>query len=131
MREKEQIEKLKRKRRSSKLDDELEEVIVKKEKLESGENIKGKGAPCVTKGLIYLNGKVQIINSDLSRNMNDAQPELEIVNSTKAKRTTSTSFKQVNHTEKWTDQETSKFYRVIIYCLASSDAFQGTCSFWN
>ena len=94
------------------MEKELGEIIVKKEKLESGENVKVKEESLMVPEIVFIDGKIQVVKPDLSRNDEKIHTELEIVNSSKAKMTTSTSFKPVNHTEKWTEQETNKFYRV-------------------
>jgi len=54
---------------------------------------------------------VQIDNSHIQK-QDIEKPRLEIVLE-KKKITTSNSFKNINHSEKWTEEETKKFYRAI------------------
>jgi len=61
--------------------------------------------------IIIKDGKVQIDNSHI-QNQDIEKPCLEIVLE-KKKITTSNSFKNINHSEKWTEEETKKFYRAI------------------
>jgi len=60
--------------------------------------------------LIIKDGKVQLDNSYLSHT-EPQKPLVEVVMD-KKKITTSNSFKNINHSEKWTEEETRKFYRV-------------------
>ncbi len=90
--------------------EEEEEVIMKKEKLSNG-GIKEVIVQAPEQNMLVIkDGKVQL--AAVNDNAIMKKKDLEIVQQTKKKVTTSTSFKQVNHTEKWTEKETEKFYRV-------------------
>lgn len=58
--------------------------------------------------LVCKNGKVQLdaVEDDIT------EKEIEVVRDYK-KLTTSNSFKNINHSEKWTEDETEKFYRAL------------------
>lgn len=96
------------------------ETISKKEKLNNGADkrniISGEEISGVPE-LVIKDGKVQMVMPNMTSVGGIVNRELEIVQPSKKKVTTSTSFKQINHTEKWTEKETQKFYRVIIFYL--------------
>jgi len=105
-----------KRRRKNKDDNDSEEVITKKEKLSNGKYkeviVPTEQKPAVPE-LIIKDGKVQVANVNDINGGRLVKKELEIVQLTKKKVTTSTSFKNVNHTEKWTEKETEKFYRAL------------------
>jgi len=91
-----------------------EEMLVKKEKLNNEESFKIEQAvedKILTPKIILKDGKVQIDNSPIF-NQEIVKPLLQVVLE-KKKITTSNSFKNINHSEKWTEVETKKFYRAI------------------
>jgi hypothetical protein len=93
---------------------ESEEKISKKEKLNCGDALtlarKADHTVTVPK-LILKNGKTLIDTSYDVACENDLKP-LEIVLE-KKKLTTSNSFRNINHSEKWTEEETTRFYRAL------------------
>jgi hypothetical protein len=92
------------------------EVIVKKEKHDDGGYMKvlvsSDERPRVPE-IVLKDGRVQIALPCSEDNERENRRELEIVKPEKKKVTTSTSFKKINHTEKWTEKETEKFYRAL------------------
>jgi hypothetical protein len=102
------------KRKTEKNEIPIEEKIVKKEKLNNSEPLKIDQFledKILAPKIIIKDGKVQIDNSSIL-NQEIEPPRLEIVLE-KKKITTSNSFKNINHSEKWTEEETKKFYRAI------------------
>ena len=64
--------------------------------------------------IILVNGKSQLLDCNVNKNLKE--PELIIE---KVRITTSNSYKNNNnHTNKWSEQETLKFYRVNLYMIA-------------
>jgi len=61
--------------------------------------------------IVFKDGKAQLDDSFLSRPEQEI-PSLEVVVD-KKRLTTSNSFKNINHSEKWTEEETRKFYRAL------------------
>jgi len=111
---KEKLNKSENKRKLDRADAESEEVISKKEKLNNETSL---SIPQLTEEkilapkLIIKDGKVQLDNSYLSHT-EPQKPLVEVVMD-KKKITTSNSFKNINHSEKWTEEETRKFYRAL------------------
>lgn len=62
--------------------------------------------------LIMKDGKVQLSMPQLVQERSQQIP-LEVVKFNRKKVTTSSSFRNTIHTEKWTPKETKKFYRVL------------------
>jgi len=60
--------------------------------------------------IILVDGKPILDNSAMEKHQKMKKEEVVIA---KAKLTTSNSFKNYNHTDKWTEQETRKFYRAL------------------
>jgi len=60
--------------------------------------------------IILVDGKPVLDNSAMEKHQKMKKEEVVIA---KAKLTTSNSFKNYNHTDKWTEQETRKFYRAL------------------
>jgi len=89
-----------------------EEKIVKKEKIGDSSPVirtPSKQENCEVPRLLIKDGKVQVDDSML---MVESTEPLEVVVE-KKKLTTSNSFKAINHSEKWTEKETRKFYRAL------------------
>jgi len=109
----------KKRRKQGNAEEDLGEKTIKKEKLENQVSNKvivpGKELPTVPE-LVFVNGKVQVAVNNSQQIEHGETKKLEIVNPGKKKVTTSNSFKKSVHTEKWTEKETIKFYRVK-FCL--------------
>lgn len=111
---KEKLNKSENKRKLDREDIESEEVIAKKEKLNNDNSLT---IPQLTEEkilapkIIFKDGKAQLDNSYLSKS-EPQKPLIEVVVD-KKKITTSNSFKNINHSEKWTEEETRKFYRAL------------------
>jgi hypothetical protein len=107
---------IKKKKRAGCLEKDMEEVIMKKEKHNDG-GCRGLLVPMderpMVPELVLKDGKVQLSMPSAISEEREIRKELEIVKPGKKKVTTSTSFKKVNHTEKWTEKETEKFYRAL------------------
>jgi len=105
-------EKPKRRRRKANAAEDIEETITKKEKLENGMDKRiavSMEDVSPVPAIVIKDGKVQMV-MPAGESINK---QLEIVQPSKKKVTTSTSFKQINHTEKWSEKETQKFYRAL------------------
>ena len=102
----------KRRRKQINTKKDPEETIMKKEKLndQNYKEIVVKHEKSHVPEVIFKDGRVQVLGPIVEGSVKE---ELEIVQPKKKKITTSTSFKQMTHTEKWTEKETNKFYRVI------------------
>lgn len=83
----------------------IKERILNKEESNPNENMRSS-----EKSLKIVNGKLQIAYPEVSAIEND---KIITLGHSKPEKTTSMSFRQRNHTEKWTPDETKKFFRVI------------------
>lgn len=62
------------------------------------------------KSIKIVNGKIQIAYLDVRANEDN---KIITVGNNKPEKTTSMSFRQRNHTEKWTPEETKKFFKAL------------------
>jgi hypothetical protein len=96
----------------------LEENVDKREKLnnEQGHRLEEteakKAAKAPVPRIVIKDGEIVIDNGDDDIAGANNNNELQLV-SEKKKITTSNSFKNINHSEKWTEEETQKFYRAL------------------
>jgi len=91
-----------------------EEKINKKEKLNSTDSLllpKIVEENFLVPKIVFKDGKAQLDDSHLS--IPELEKQLVEVVVDKKKLTTSNSFKNINHSEKWTEEETKKFYRAL------------------
>jgi uncharacterized protein (DUF2132 family) len=92
----------------------VEEKISKKEKLNSGETLslvrRTENLYAVPR-LVLKNGKT-LLDTSFDASFENELKTLEIVPE-KKKLTTSNSFRNINHSEKWTEEETTRFYRAL------------------
>lgn len=105
---------MRRRKRVANIEKAADEVIVKKEKLQNGaskEIVMLDDDQPVFPEIVLKDGKIQVAESVIQA-VEKVPQRLQIVQVTKKKITTSISFKQANHTEKWTELENEKFYRV-------------------
>lgn len=91
-----------------------EEKICKKEKLNSGDSLSlittSPNTHKVPK-LVFKNGKT-ILETSEDLPFENEMKIVEVVHE-KKKLTTSNSFRNINHSEKWTEEETVRFYRAL------------------
>ena len=62
--------------------------------------------------IIIKDGKPILDTSNVISNLKDNSKELTLADNKKAARVTSMSFRKKNHTEKWSDDETRRFFKV-------------------
>jgi hypothetical protein len=108
----------KRRRKLEHFEDSTEEVLNKKEKLENNKVNKVavspiEGSMVQVPEIVFKDGKAQVMLPEVSLTDAKGNNKLEVVQNKKKKVTTSSSFKQSSHTEKWTEKETRKFYRAL------------------
>jgi len=80
--------------------------------------------------VVFKDGRVQLDLSPQEKEETMQKPLLVVAGNQK-KVTTSRSFKKISNTEKWSEYDTRKFYRVTHFSQNCSKCLPGFRVFWN